>query len=321
MRVLITGASGYLGGHIVEHLLKEGHTVRALCRSENHLSWLKAKAVETVQGDLSDYARLRSACSGMQGVVHAAAITGSWSRINEAQRLINVEGTATLLRAAYRARVSRIVHVSSIVAVGCTRDAKVLDESFAWTGAGQPSIHYVQTKRESEERVFAATRGGVPALIVNPAAMIGPYAQDGRVRGHVGSILGGQHGRVPSGGSSIAHVSDVAQGVVAGLQQGRTGERYILGGENMSWQILREVIGRLAQVNAPVRLERMRLLPLLLAGAQFLDLLRLSKPTSTADRYRLWGWYSYGCSDKARRELSYAPRTVEQAIQETLASQ
>lgn len=305
MLTLITGATGFLGGHVLLALQDAGHDVRAFVRGDRHAAWLRDRGVAVMRGDLCDYASLRQACQGVAGIVHCAALVAHGARIADEQRQVNIEGTSNLLRAAGRARAARIVHVSSIVAVGCTRDGRELDESEPWGGASQPRIHYAWTKRESEERAFAAARGGLPITVVNPAVMIGPTAQTREARGHVGAVLAGEHGRVLPGGGSAAHVADVARGVVAALESAPTNERTILGGRNVTWLELRTALARIAGRRAPAGAWPTAMGTALARGASALEAVGLSRPRWAADRFRTWGWYGYASSEKAKATLGY----------------
>src|SRR5438093_11859296 len=129
MIVLVTGAAGFLGSHVVRSLRSHGHAVRALVRPGRPHAWIDGPGVEIREGDLLDEKSLRQACRGVEGLVHCAAQRGNWSRRMREQRQVNAEGTARLYRAAYDHAVGRIVHVSTVVTFGANRDAKPLDES------------------------------------------------------------------------------------------------------------------------------------------------------------------------------------------------
>lgn len=314
MLTLLTGATGYLGGHVLHALQDRGHDVRALVRGERHRSWLEERSVDVVEGDLRDYATLRRACHGAEGIVHCAAMVAYWSRVNAEQRQINVEGTSNLLRAAGRAGARRIVHVSSIAAVGCTRDGRAVDEDEPWDLAVQPRVHYLWTKRESEERAFAAARGGLPITIVNPTTMIGPRAQDGRPTGHLGAVLAGDRSRPLPGGSSVAYVADTARSIVAALEDGPVNERTILGGANATWRELRASLARALDRPPPAAPRPAALGGALAHAASALELLHLGRPRHAADLYRSWGWYSCATSDKAARLLGHPTGSLDEVV-------
>jgi dihydroflavonol-4-reductase len=313
MRVLVTGATGFLGSHVVRALLSRGIEVRALARARRPRAALEGLDVEIAEGDLTDEKGLIAACRGAGGLIHCAARTGYWSRQNEIQRAINVEGTSKLLRAAQAADVGRIVHVSSIATIGCSRDGRVLDETHVWMPRSL-RIQYVTTKHESEERAFAAAWAGMDVVVVNPCMLVGPRL-DGRPLSAVFTRIAGNKTRwIPPGGTSVADVLDVAEGCALAFERGRKGERYILGGTNVTWSAFYAAIARAFGVKAPgwrVPVAAARTLEL---GAQALDLARLSRPPWTPEILRTWGLYGYVDSSKAKRELGYAFRPLEDVV-------
>ncbi len=314
MRVLVTGAAGYLGGHVVDRLLERGHAVRALVRAESATEWLATQRVELASGDLLDEPTLRDACRSVDALVHCAARTGYWSRQDELQRRVNVEGTSSLMRCAHKAKLARIVHVSSIAAVGCNRTGEVLDETSSWIGTRGPRLNYVQTKRESEERVLAAVRQGMPTVVVNPGAMMGPRVDGGPPRGMVARAISGSARRVAPIGISVCDVADVAEATVRALESGRAGERYILGGHNLRMSELYRALAEGARARPPRGEYPLALGPMLAAAATLLDTARLSRPPWAPERFRAWGWYAWVDSAKAARELDYRIRPLDEMV-------
>src|SRR5262245_38259568 len=150
MKVLVTGAGGFIGSWVVRALRSRGHEVRAMLRPGRDPGLVRSLGAEAVEADLLDEPSLRRASAGAEGLVHCAAHIGFWSRRNDEQRRVNVDGTAAVLRAAHGAGVTRIVHVSSVAAVGARRRPEVMDEDSAWNGF-DIGIHYAITKREGEE--------------------------------------------------------------------------------------------------------------------------------------------------------------------------
>ena len=170
-------------------------------------------------------------------------------------------------------------------------------------GRDRPKLHYVTTKREAEERAFAAASAGLPILVVNPAVMVGPGLGVGPVQGPVAIALAGAR-RVPKGGGSVA---DVAEGIVLALEQGRVGERYILGGHNLTWRELSEAVRRHAGRAGRVREYPNAMGRALVAGMAALYAARLAQPP---ERFRAWGWFTFVDSSKAERELGYTIRPL-----------
>jgi dihydroflavonol-4-reductase len=317
MRILVTGAHGFLGSHVTRALLARGHAVRALVRKDKPAPALDELDVERVEGDLLDEPSLVRACAGADGLVHCAARMGYWSRQDEVQRAINVEGTSALLRAAHRGGIRRIVHVSSIATIGFSRDGTVLDETHVWMPRVL-KINYVTTKHEAEERAFAAAWAGMDVVVVNPCMLTGPRF-DGRKRpGLMGNTAQGRTRWMPPGGTSVADVADVAQGCVLAFERGAKGERYVLGGHNVAWKTLHEKVAQIAGVPPPRRNVPILAARTLELGAQALDLVRLSRPPWTAEVFRTWGLFAFVESNKAREKLGYTFRPLDETIRRAI---
>jgi len=313
--VLVSGASGFLGAHVVNVLREHGAHVRAMVRRRAASAALERAGVELVEADLLDDRSLRAACAGASALVHCAAHKGLWSRVALEQRRVNVEGTAAILRAAHHCEVKRIVHVSTTGAIGGSRKPEVLDETSRW-GLYEARVPYVATKHEAEQRALSAAWGGMPVVIVNPGALLGPRLLGGVASTVARARSGGWHW-APPGGASFCDVEDVARGCVAALVRGRVGERYILGGANLTWEQLHRALAQASRAPARVlRTPRAALGPLRW-GASALDLVGLSRPPWAPERFATWGWYVYVTSAKAERELGYRARPLNETLART----
>jgi dihydroflavonol-4-reductase len=313
MRILVTGGSGFLGSHVVRTLLGRGHTVRALVRPGRPTTALDDLPIERAEGDLTDEPSLVRACRDTEGLIHCAARTGYWSRQDDVQRAINVEGTAALLRAAHRGKIGRIVHVSSIATIGCSKDGRVLDETNVWMPRSL-KINYVTTKHESEERAFAAAWAGMDVVVVNPCMLMGPR-HDGRPRsGLIENIAQGRTRWIPPGGTSVVDVADAAEGCALAFERGKKGERYILGGHNVEWREMHARIAKVLGVAGPKRVVPVPAARALELGARMLDIARLSRPPWTPEILRTWGLYGFVDSRKARNQLGYLFRPLDDTI-------
>jgi dihydroflavonol-4-reductase len=317
MTVLVSGAGGFLGSHAVALLRAQGTPVRAMLRPGSKRPWLEQEGVELVEADLRDERSLRRACRGVRALLHCAAHRGLWSKFDREQRQVNVEGTAALLRAGHAHGLERIVHVSTTAAVGATRAPVVLDERASWN-LYPLRIQYVSSKHEAEQRALSAAWAGMPVVVVNPGALLGPRLS-GKPSSMLARIQSGALSWVPPGGTSVCDVEDVARGCIAALERGRAGERYILGGHNLSWEELYAGLARCLGVRPPARrVPRSALRPLALA-ASALDLARLARPPWTPEIFRTWGWYTFVDSSKAKQELGYAIRPLEELLSRTCA--
>jgi dihydroflavonol-4-reductase len=245
---LVTGATGLVGNNVVRQLLARDLGVRVLVRATSPVGdkALAGLAVERVTGGLDDEAALERALDGVSCVVHSAAFVHCGWRYADEMREVNVEGTRRIARAARRAG-ARLVHVSSVDAIGLDPDGQPADEE---TPPGvMPECPYVVTKRDAEAAVLAEVDRGLDAVIVNPVYMLGPWdwkPSSGRMLLEVAS---GKGLFAPPGGNDFVDVRDVAGGVLAALEKGRTGRRYILGGHGMTyldaWRVMARVTGRM----------------------------------------------------------------------------
>jgi dihydroflavonol-4-reductase len=308
--VLVTGASGFLGSHVIRILRVQGTAVRALVRPGRRCPWLEPLGALLALGDLSDEPSLARALDGCEGLVHCAAISGNAASLE--QRAVNVDGSARLYAAAQKCGVRRAVHVSSLAAVGASRDGQPVDESSV-CNTRHLRLSYVETRIAAEERALAAAHSGLRVVIVNPTLCIGPRL-DGRVPPQVARALRGRPRWVPTGGASFAGVEDVAAGAVAGLERGRSCERYILGGHNLTWLEFTSRLARELGVRSPRFVVPGAAGRTLAFGADVLDRLHLWRFAWPAAALRTWGWYGYADSKKAVHELGYRIRPLEEIL-------
>lgn len=243
MKALVTGATGFIGSCLARSLVARGWEVSVLRRANSRLDALSDVPVRQHIGDITDAASLPPALAGIDGVFHAAATVSFWRGTRAEQYRVNVEGTRNVAAAALAAGVRRLVHTSSIAAIGVSPDGRPVDETFAFNG--QPfDIGYLITKNLAEAEIKAAVARGLDAVIVNPATVLGP----GDWNFHGGRMIRDlYHGKIPfytGGGCAVVDVADVVQGHVAAFEKGRTGERYILAAENLSYQAMFETIAR-----------------------------------------------------------------------------
>lgn len=250
MRCLVTGSTGFIGSHLCRALIAQGHSVRAFHRPSSRLTLLDGLDVERVTGDLFDPPSLHAAADGVDWVFHAAAHVAYW-RNPEALVETSIVGTRNVVEAARAAGVTRFVLTSSLAAMGIPRVGELLDENshFALSAHEWP---YAYAKRAAEGVVTEAVAAGLDCVILNPSAVLGP----GDVNMISGSLVVHPARRwVPvsvPGGLNIVHVRDVAAGHIAAARHGRTGERYIIGGENISHTQILSQVARLAGHRPPL---------------------------------------------------------------------
>ncbi|OFV84050.1 MAG: hypothetical protein A2620_03975 [Acidobacteria bacterium RIFCSPHIGHO2_01_FULL_67_28] len=284
MKVLVTGGTGFLGANLVHHLVTRGDQVRVLKRRRTPPDILAGLPVEFVEGDVTDADSLLRACQGVEGVYHVAALVSYWRPRRAWQHRVNVEGTRNVVEAAARAAVRRIVHTSSIAAIGFRADGQPADEDTQWNW-GPHDIGYCTTKHLGEQEALEGNARGLEVVVVNPAVIFGPrdvHRNTGRLLTMVAhhSVL-----VWPDGVITTCDVDDVCAGHVAAMERGRPGRRYILGGEHWRFPDLIHAVAEL--LGKKVRV---------LAAPEWLE--------------SLVAWSLYGMSRVTRREPALTPELV-----------
>ncbi len=319
MTTLVTGATGFVGSAVARALLDRGHRVRALVRAGGDRRNVEGLELELVEGDLDDADSLERAVAGCRHLFHVAADYRLWVPDPQRMHARNVEGTRKLMQAAQRAGVERIVYTSSVAVLGLLPGGEPADEDTP-SSLGDMIGAYKRSKFQAEEVVRELVRtDGLPAVVVNPSAPIGPRDVKPTPTGRM--VLDAATGRMPAyvdTGLNVVHVDDVAEGHLLALERGAVGARYVLGGENMSLREILEEVARIAGRRAP----RVRLSPGVLepvahvfeAWARRFG----GEPRVTLDALRMARKRMYFKSDKARRELGYAPRAAELALRDAV---
>ncbi len=321
MKALVTGASGFIGSAVLRRLLAGGIAVRALVRPRSDRRNLAGLACEIATGDLADPASLAAALAGCDLLFHVAADYRLWVPDPETTYRVNVEGTRSLMRAALAAGVDRVVYTSSVATLGLNADGSPADEDTP-SALGDMIGHYKRSKFLAEAEVRRMAREEkLPVVIVNPSAPVGP--RDVRPTPTGRMIVEAASGKMPAyvdTGLNVVHVDDVAEGHVLALERGEIGERYILGGENMS---LREILGEVARLvgrKPPrLRLPHGLVLPIAHAAEGVARLLGGREPIVTVDGVKLARKFMYFRCDKASRTLGYRPRPAAEALADAVA--
>ena len=312
---LVTGANGFLGAAVVRALHAEGRAVRAFVRRGSDRRNLAALDVEVAEGDLTDPKSLRTAARGCGAVFHVAADYRLWVTDAVPMYRANVDGSVNVLEAAAAERVARVVYTSSVAVLGINRDRTPADESTPVTVDDMVG-HYKRSKFLAEEAVRRrAAELGLDVVIVNPSTPIGPGDIKPTPTGRV--ILDAAAGRMPAyvdTGLNVVHVDDVARGHLLALRSGRRGERYVLGGEDLTLERILQLVGEhVGRPASKVKLPHWLVYPIAVVS-EAVARVTGREPRVTLDGVRMSMKHMYFSSAKAQRELGYAWRVPRLAI-------
>ena len=314
MKVFVTGGNGFIGCVVVKRLVESGHTVRCLLRPTSNIERIEGLSFERVTGDVRDAASVAAGMEGCDGTIHLAGVS-SWSEINSPALTDVVEGgTKNVLAAAATRPGHRVVFVSSATAVNGSDEPQVFNEESKFT-IDDPGLKYANAKLRAEALCREAYSKGVSVVIVNPAEVYGPLDSSFVTAGNLVDFAKANPVLVCKGGTSVAYVEDVAAGIVAALEKGRPGERYILGGENLTIRELADLclklVGRRARiVSIPNSLIR--------ALAKIATKLHLPLPfNASVVPYATRYWFVD--SSKAQRDLGVTFRGARETLSPTIA--
>ncbi|WP_428491456.1 hopanoid-associated sugar epimerase [Rhodopila sp.] len=320
MTTLVTGATGFVGSAVARALAARGHGLRLLVRSTSDRRNIAGLDADVVTGDLTDADSLARAAAGCRYVLHVAADYRVWVPDPAVMLRANVDGAVAMVRAAAEAGAERIVHCSSVAALGQIGDGSVADEATPTNEADFVGV-YKRSKYLAEKAVLElAGRDRLPVVVVNPAAPVGPRDIKPTPTGKM--IRDAAAGRMPAyvdTGLNIVHVDDVALGHVLALEHGRPGERYVLGGENM---LLKDVLALVADVvnrrPPSLRLPEAAVWPVALVMEKLANLTGIA-PLVTRDHLKMARKKMFYSSAKATAELGYHARPPRLAVQDAVA--
>ena len=320
MKVLVTGATGFVGSAVAKKLCEAGHEVRALVRPSSVLANLEDMDIAPITGDLTDPASLKEAVRGCDTLFHVAADYRLWVPEPEEIYRANVQGTENIIIAALEAGVERICYTSSVATLGLNRDGTPADEETPVT-LNDMIGHYKRSKFLAEQRVHEIIRERqAHIVIVNPSTPIGP--RDIRPTPTGRMVLDAACGKMPAyvdTGLNFAHVDDVAQGHILALEKGKPGRRYILGGTNIT---LKELLGMIAEITGGrpplVKLPHNFILPIAWAAETWCRVAGKGEPLATVEGVKLAKKHMFFTSKRARKELGYTSRPVEHALADAI---
>jgi dihydroflavonol-4-reductase len=312
-KTLVTGGSGFLGSHVVRALAERGDQLRVLLRRGSSVDHLSDLELERTSGDVTDRRAVRRALEGIDRVFHLAGTTSMRANNSNAVFDLNVKGTRTVLEEALAAKVERVVHTSSVAAIGPAKARGTADETQLFT-AGHLGIAYANSKHEAEVEALRLAAHGLPVVIVNPSFVLGPDDPKGTSMDLVRRFLLGRIPAYVDGGLNIVDVRDVARGHLLADEKGQVGERYILAGRNFTLDRLFADFARLSgREQLPVKLPGR---PTALA-VQVMVWAGLPLPVSPDEVRSATLWWTYR-NTKARRELGFEPRPHEETLEDAV---
>ena len=319
MTTLITGATGFVGSHVARLLAARGDPVRVLVRPSSRLAALEGIPCECATGDLADPPSLEAALRGVRRVFHVAADYRLWVRDPGEIYRSNVEGTRNLLSAALEAGVDRFIYTSTVATVAVPAENGRLPDEFTSARLEQMIGHYKRSKFIAEQEVLEAAQEGAPVVIVNPTTPVGPGDWKPTPTGRI--ILDFLNGRMPAfvdTGLNLVAVEDVAAGHLLAAERGTTGERYILGGRNMT---LEEILTELAWITGRptprVRLPHAVALAAALADSALCRALG-REPHIPLDGVRMARHRMFVDSSRAERELGFHAGPIAAALERAI---
>jgi len=315
MTTLVTGATGFVGSHVARQLVNEGHAVRILARRTSNFGVLEGLNVERVGGDLRDAASLERAMQGVRRVFHIAADYRLWTRRPDEIYESNVQGTRRLLEAAAQAGVEKFVYTSTVATIAVPRPGALPNEE-THAAVDEMIGHYKRSKFLAEQEALRAAAEGVPVVIVNPTAPVGPGDWKPTPTGRI--LLDFLNGKMPAyvdTGLNVVAVEDVAAGHLLAAEKGRIGERYILGARNMTLKQILDALSAITGRPAPrVRLPHAIALAAGYAN-EFYSRLAGREPQIPVEGVKMSRHRMFVESDKAERELGYKSSPVEAALE------
>ena len=319
MRVFITGATGFVGGHVARAYAAEGASLRLLTRQTSRLDSLTGIDADTVVGDLRDPEKLRSALTGCDALVHVAADYRLWVRDPEQMYAANVDGTRDLLKIAREVGIQRVVYTSSVATMGFKTDGSIVNEDTPVSLANMIG-HYKRSKFMGEQEAIRAAQSGQYVMILNPTTPIGPGDAKPTPTGRI--IVDFLNKKFPAyvdTGLNLVDVTEVARMHVAALEQGTPGERYILGGENLT---LKQILDRMSSITGlpspTMKVPHAIAMAFAFFDENFTGRLRGKEPRATVEAVRMGKKTMFASSAKAERDLGFKILPVYHAMRSAI---
>ncbi len=318
MPTLVTGATGFIGSNIVRKLVERGEDVKILLRKTSRIDNIEDLKVEKVYGDILDSDSLRKAIKGCDTVYHCAGFVSFKKSDYPKMNRINVEGSRNVLSAAFEEGVNKVIFTSSVAAIGPAEEGKIITEDTEFRVFDE-NIGYLNSKYLAEQEAWAFSKKGLPVIILNPSVVIG--AGDIYLSSS-GSVLWYCKRKFPGymdGTLNIVDVEDVAKGHILAAERGKPGERYILGNANLTVKEYFSLLEKVTGIKSP----SIKIPYWFAYSAAFLveRVLGMSFPnfsTMDVDSVKLSKYCWFADSSKAKKELGYVPRPIEETIRNTV---
>jgi dihydroflavonol-4-reductase len=320
MKAFVTGATGFVGSHVARELAAQGADLRLLVRSTSRTDNISDLPAEVTVGDLRQPESLKAAMNGCDFVFHVAADYRLWVRNPEEMYQANVEGTRAIIQAAQESGVRRVIYCSSVATMGFKQTGEIVNEETPVSLADMVG-HYKRSKFMAEQIALEAGRNGANVVVVNPTTPIGEFdikpTPTGRI---VVDFLKKNFPAYVDTGLNLADVREVARGHVLAMEKARVGERYILGGENLT---LKQILDKLAEITglpSPTMKVPHGVAMGFAAFDQFFTGIVLGKePRATLEAVKMGRKKMFASSSKAERELGYRVLPVEEALRRAVA--
>jgi len=320
MKVFVTGATGFVGSHIAQLLCTQGADLRLLVRSNSRMENIADLKADRVVGDLRDPDSLKKAMAGCEFVFHVAADYRLWVRDPEEMYQCNVEGTQAILRAAQQTGVRRVIYTSSVATMGFSTSGQIADETSPVTLEDMVGP-YKRSKFMAEEIALAAGRKGANVVVVNPTTPIGEQGIKPTPTGRI--IVDFLKRKFPAyvdTGLNVVDVKDVARGHLLAMEKAVPGERYILGGENLTLKQILDKLAALTGLPSPrTKVPHAVALGFAVLDQFFTGTILRKEPRATIDAVRMGRKKMFASSAKAERELGYKAAPVEDALRRAIA--
>jgi dihydroflavonol-4-reductase len=320
LKAFVTGATGFIGSHVAELLQQQGAELRLLVRKGSRTDNIDFLKADRIEGDLRDFESLRHGMSGCDVVFHVAADYRLWVRNPDEMYRANVDGTLAIMDAARTAGVNCVVYTSSVATMGFLSDGSIVDEDSPVDLAHMIG-HYKRSKFMAEQAVLAAGRAGAPVVVVNPTTPIGERdikpTPTGRI---IVDFLNRKFPAYVDTGLNLADVKEVARGHLLAMEKAKPGERYILGGENLT---LKQILDKLAAITGlpspTLQVPHGVALGFAAFDQFFTGLVRRKEPRATIEAVRMGRKKMFASSAKAERELGYRAIPAEDALRQASA--